>query len=73
MPEPDDQFAPRCRCTAEQIADGHRHRCPSGPVTFVALGVWAGMDNDQIERKVLAPTGLGVLHTHPYATVRESD
>lgn len=55
MPQPDDQFAPRCRCSAEQIADGHRHRCPAGEPAYVAVGAWKGLTNEQITHRVLEP------------------
>ncbi|HEY0578109.1 MAG TPA: hypothetical protein VGD73_28745 [Pseudonocardia sp.] len=39
----------RCSCTEEEIAAGHRHRCPAGPPAYRAVGPWADLTPEEIE------------------------
>lgn len=39
-----------CRCTEEEVAAGHRHRCQEGSPVYVAVGPWTGLTTEEIER-----------------------
>jgi hypothetical protein len=38
-----------CRCSPTERAEGHRHRCPAGPLSYLAVGPWDGMTTEDIE------------------------
>jgi hypothetical protein len=38
-----------CRCSPAERAEGHRHRCPAGPLSYLAVGPWDGMTTEDIE------------------------
>ena len=45
------QPRPGCGCSSAEVAGGHRHRCPMGPPTYVAIGRWASKTTEQITRE----------------------
>jgi hypothetical protein len=44
--------APRCRCTEQEIAAGHRHRCREGRPAYLAVGPWADLTPEEIEAEL---------------------